>query len=109
MSALVMPELCLLGAALLSSLAALAIGRGLRLPASGLRVALARTLECVGLAVVFLLLNLLLELALVLLARRAFGRFVSLYYAADATIVPISCLQALALCWWRHGTRALSR
>ena len=70
-----------------------------------LRLAIRRTLGCVGLSLVFFAVNLIVEAALVLLTRTLTGRFVTLYLAGDLMIVPISCLQALAVWWWRECAR----
>jgi hypothetical protein len=76
------------------------LGRRRALPARSLRAALSRTLECVGLAVVFLLLNTLAGAAVTLLLRAVSGRFVSLYLLTDSLLVLLSALQAVALRWW---------
>jgi hypothetical protein len=101
-----MPELVMLAAAALTSLAAYAlVRRRAMLSLAGFREAVQRTLECVGASVVFLLLNLLIEAALVLALRRLTGQFVSLYFAGDGMIIPISCLQGLTACWWMSVSR----
>jgi len=67
-----------------------------------LRSAAARTLETIGLAVVFLFLNVVVGFCLALIARKVAGDFVSLYLNDDATIVALSALQALVVQWWRE-------
>jgi hypothetical protein len=64
--------------------------------------AAARTLETIGLAVVFLFLNVAVGFGLALVARKVAGGFVSLYLNDDATIVALSALQALVVQWWRE-------
>jgi hypothetical protein len=83
-----------------SSLAAALVVRGRS--RRRLRSAMGKTLETLGLAAVFLLLNVGVGFCLTLLARVVGGRFVSLYYSDDATILAISVLQALVFQWWRE-------
>ena len=68
--------------------------RGALLPA------LARMLECAGLAIVLAAFNLAVGFVLVLVLRRLTGSFVSLYLNTDATLLVLSALQAVALQWW---------
>jgi len=84
----------------LTSWAALVLGRRRGITRAGLGAALARTLECVGLTVVFYALNTLLGAALTLLARALTRGFVSLYMTTDSLLLGFSLLQALALRWW---------
>jgi hypothetical protein len=74
-------------------------------PAGGVIAASGKVLECVGLAVVFCLLNVVVGTALVLSARVVSGRFVSLYLGADQTLLVASALQALLIQWWRESSR----
>lgn len=93
----------------LTSLGAYVVGaRGLRLSGSGLRTAAARALECVGLTIVFLVANVAIGAVIVLGARVLAGGFVSLYPAADMTLLPLSLLQGLTFQWWRERARAAS-
>lgn len=87
-----------------TSAAACLIGRRrLRLPRAGLVSATARTLECLGLAMVFLAANLAVGLALILPIRALSGRHVSVYLLNDATIAILSVLQGLVFRWWWSG------
>ena len=63
---------------------------------------IARTLETVGIAVVFFVANVALTVVAVL-ALRLFGIFTSLYLGTDPTIALLSCLQALVLQFWRYS------
>jgi hypothetical protein len=56
--------------------------------------------ECVGLAIGLVALNVAVGFLLVLALRRLTGSFVSLYLNTDATLVALSVLQAIALQWW---------
>jgi hypothetical protein len=85
-----------------SGLALLFGRRRLRLTPSGLRLAWGRTLECVGLAVVFYALNVGLGIGVALLLRAA-GRYSSLYTSGDVSLVVFSVLQALVFEWWRRA------
>jgi hypothetical protein len=97
------PLFPLLVAALASLLLWLAGGGRLRLQRQHLRPAIASALEAVGLTVVFLVLDLAVSVGLALLARAA-GRFISLYLAADGTLVFLALLQALVFQrWWERG------
>jgi hypothetical protein len=84
----------------------LAATRGLGIRRDALRPALARMLECVGLAIVIAALNVAVGVLLVLALRRLTGSFVSLYLITDGTLLVLSLLQAIALQWWlREGER----
>jgi len=78
----------------------LAATRGLGARRGALRPALARLLECVGLAIVLAALNLAVGFLLVLALRRLTGSFVSLYLNTDGTLLVLSLLQAVVLQWW---------
>ncbi len=84
----------------LSSLAAVLVARARS--RRRLRSAVGKTLETIGLAAVFLLLNVGVGFCLTLLARVVVGRFVSLYYSDDVTILAVSVLQALVFQWSRE-------
>jgi len=92
--------LFLLLPAVLTSAGAWLLGRRRGRSAGGLRIAVARLLECVGLTVVFAVLNTALGAALTLLARALSQGFVSLYMVTDSVLLGISALQAVALRWW---------
>jgi hypothetical protein len=99
----VIPELLLVIAALVSSAVAYAaMRRAGGASAASLRLAVSRTMECVGMILLFLAGNVLIEIVLVLLARQVAGRFISLYFAGDPLVVAIACVQGLVVCWWRH-------
>ena len=74
--------------------------RGLGLRRSALPAALARVVECAGLAIVLAAVNVAVGFLLVLALRPLTGTFVSLYLNTDATLVGLSVLQAVALQWW---------
>lgn len=74
--------------------------RGLRLSPTGLRLALGRMLESVGMTVIFFVVNLAVGVTGILVARMVMGVFVSLYLAADETILVLSLLQGLTFQWW---------
>jgi hypothetical protein len=64
--------------------------------------AIGKALETLGIAAVFLFLNLGFGFCLALLARTVAGSFVSLYLNDDVAIVILSVLQALVFQWWRE-------
>jgi hypothetical protein len=77
----------------------------LQFPRSGLWQALGRTCECVGLTLVFFLLNLALGMLVILAVRSLTGRFVSLYSISDILLLVLSLLQALIFQGWQEGSR----
>jgi hypothetical protein len=90
----------------LTSLGTYIVGiKRLRLSASGLWVALGEAFACVGLTVIFFLLNLAIGMLAILAARFFSGGFVSLYTASDLTMLVLSGLQALAFQAWRANAR----
>ena len=75
-------------------------------PLPELRGALARALECVGLAVVMLGVNVVVGMIVVLALRAVTGSFISLYPNADLTLLVLSLVQALVLqAWWLPPAR----
>lgn len=86
--------------ALSSAVAALLAVRGR--PHRRLGSAVGKALETLGIAAVFLCLNVGLGFCLALLARAVTGRFVSLYLNDDVSILILSVLQALVFQWWRE-------
>ncbi len=91
--------------ALTSAIVWLAVRRRAGFAGRRLRPALARVAELVGLTVLLFVLNLATGFVLVLLLRRATGRFVSLYVNTDVTLLVLSALQAVALQWWKGEGR----
>jgi hypothetical protein len=61
---------------------------------------LAATLECLGMTVIFVLLNVVLGAVCVLAIRGLTTSFVSLYMFSDLALVLLSLLQGLAFRWW---------
>jgi hypothetical protein len=62
-----------------------------------------RTLETVGLAVVFFMVNVSVTVVGIL-GFRALGWFISLYVATDYTLVALSSLQAVLFQFWRYSS-----
>jgi hypothetical protein len=89
----------------LSSAAAIALGRSRGWPRRALSPALGKMLEGLGLAVVFFAANIALG-AVLALAARAAGGFVSLYTVSDEALLALSLLQGLAFQRWREASRA---
>ena len=88
-----------------TSAAAFVTGRSLlRLSPRAVRPAVARTLECVGLAVLFYAANVGCELMAAFISRAA-GRFASLYIGSDTSLPFLSLLQAMVFQWWRTAGR----
>jgi hypothetical protein len=96
----------ILAVAGLTSVGAYALGIArLGLSKSGLRLAFGRVCECVGLTLVFSVLNLAVAMFAILAIRALSGRFVSLYIASDVTFLMLSWLQALTFQAWRESSR----
>jgi hypothetical protein len=93
--------LFILGLVALTTLAAYAVGRrALRLSPSHLARAAGEALESVGLLILFYLANLAAG-AMLGLAARAAGYFVSLYLLTDPAVLALSFLQAMVFQRWR--------
>jgi hypothetical protein len=101
-----MESLLILVVAALTSAAACIFGIArLQFSRSRLWLAFGKTCECLGLTVVFCVLNLAVAMFAILAMRSLSGRFVSLYLASDTTFVMLSLLQALTFQAWREGAR----
>jgi hypothetical protein len=88
----------------LTSLGAWVVGTWwLGLAVGGLRTAAGRVLECAGLTVIFLFLNLGLGVLGVVGLRALSGRFVSFYIFPLFILTILSTLQALLFAWWWRG------
>jgi hypothetical protein len=73
----------------------------LRRPLAGLIGAAGMTLEVIGTVVCFVVANLLVGAALVLVLRRWTAHYLSLYEVSDLTLLGLSFLQALTFYAWR--------
>jgi hypothetical protein len=76
--------------------------RGLRLSRPGLWPILGKVCECIGVTLVLFLLDLAVGMFAILAWRSLTGRFVSIYIAADTTVLILSLLQALTFQAWRE-------
>lgn len=86
----------------LTSLGAYVVGaKALKLSGSGIRMAISKMLECLGMTLVFLGVNIAVGVIVILAARVATGESVSLYLATDGTLLALSLIQGLAFQWWR--------
>jgi hypothetical protein len=96
-------SLSLVGIVALTSLGAYLIAtRACALSRHRLPSALAEAMECLGLGVLFFIGNLATGVALILGVRGASGRFVSIYWLNDITLVALSLLQGLVAHCWRR-------
>ncbi len=68
------------------------------------RLAFERTVETIGLALVFFGFNVAI-VVLVVLVLRTLGTFASLYIATDPVLLILSGLQALGFQFWRYAGR----
>jgi hypothetical protein len=97
-------SLTLVGIVALTSLGAFLVATWrLGLRRDGLPKAIGQTLECLGLAVIFLAANLAAGMVLVLGLRAVTGQFISIYGLSDITVAALSLLQALLLQHWRRS------
>jgi hypothetical protein len=79
--------------------------RRLGLRRAGLSWAVAEALTYLGLAVIFLIANLVVGITLVFAYRALSRQFVSVYVLNDITLPFLSLLQALVLHCWRQRPR----
>ncbi|MFQ5960880.1 MAG: hypothetical protein ACE5MG_05755 [Candidatus Methylomirabilales bacterium] len=97
-----MKQVFILALVSVTSLGAYLIGaKGLKLPGRGIRKAIGKMLECLGITLVFLVLNIGLGVVTILATRVLTGGFVSMYRAADGTLLVLSLIQGLVFQWWR--------
>ena len=66
-----------------------------------IRKAAGKMFECFGVSLVFFVVNLSAGMIGILVARALTREFVSLYMAADVTVLVLSVLQGHAFVWWR--------
>ncbi len=89
----------------LTSVGAYWVGaKGLGLSGRGLRRAVGKVLECLGMMLVFLVGNLAAGMIAILAARVVTRKFVSLYLIDDEVLVILSLLQGLAFQCWRDAS-----
>jgi hypothetical protein len=90
----------------LTSVGAYAFGAaGLGFSTPRLWSALGKVWECVGLTLVFSIVNLAVATCAILSVRSLSERFISLYIASDTTLLILSWFQALTFQAWREGSR----
>ena len=100
-----MVGLYLLAVCAFTSAVGIWLGRRRGLSTAALSAAVGRVLECVGLAMVLLAVNVIVGVVAVLALRVLTGRFLSLYANADITLLVLSFLQALLLQAWELGEK----
>ncbi len=83
--------------------------KGLRLSRTDIGQAVGKALECVGMTLVFFVINLTAAAVSILSLRLLALDFVSLYLAADETLLVLSLLQGLTFQWWWHPSRPCPR
>ena len=82
---------------------------GFGLPRAGLRPAVGRVLECVGLSLVFLVANVLVGIVAILALRALTKTSVSVYLVADEALPVLSLLQGLTFLYWRDHSAPASK
>jgi hypothetical protein len=88
----------------LTSIGAYYVGaRALGLPSARLGAAVARMLESIGMALIFLAAHLTASVLIVLITRGLTGTFVSAYATDDAVWLGLSLIQGLAFQAWRES------
>ena len=101
-----MASLFIIGILALTSLVAYFVGtRALGLGRDRLTQATLEALECLGLAVVFLVGNLAAGVALTLGLRALTGHFITIYWLNDISVPALSLLQALVLQSWLRRSK----
>lgn len=78
--------------------------RWLRLSVSALLRGVDKTLECLGVCTVFLLVNVIVGVVVTVVTRTLSGQFLSLYLATGLVFLPLSFLQGLAFWCWRRAS-----
>ena len=101
-------DLILIGSVIgTTSLVAYLIARQpMRLSTRTLRVAVEKTLESVGMMLIFFVVNITLATAAIIALRGA-GIFVSVYGIGDIVWVILTLLQGVAFQWWRELARSV--
>jgi hypothetical protein len=96
-------ELLLVGVVGLTSLAAYGLAvKGLGLSTVGLRSAVGRMLECVGITLIFAIVNFGVAAAVIFGVRTLSSGFISLYWLDDVAWWALSVLQGLTWSLWRE-------
>jgi hypothetical protein len=91
----------------LTSMAAYFVGaKGFRLSHQCIYKAVRRMLDCLGITLIFLGVNLGAAVIVIRAARALTGESLSLYLAADATLLVLSLIQALIFQGWRDLSAA---
>jgi hypothetical protein len=80
--------------------------KGLGLPQKCIHKAVRRMLDCLGITLIFLGVNLGAVVIVILAARALTGEFLSLYLATDETLLVLSLIQALIFQGWRDLSAA---
>lgn len=94
----------------LTSLAAYLVGaKWFGLSWHVLRSAVGRMFECIGIMLIFCVVNLAVVVITILTIRSLTDRFLPLEIASDLTLPALSLLQALILQWWRELSAPRSR
>ena len=75
--------------------------KGLKLSGTAVQKAVSKMLEYLGMAFVFLGINIAVAVIAIVAARVLTRGFVSLYLAGDGTLLVLSLIQGLAFQWWR--------
>ena len=78
-------------------------------PGRALRPAFDRTLECIGVTMIFATLNVAFAGAVILGLRSLAGIFVSIYVINDIAWLGLSLAQGLTFWWWRTLARSRER
>lgn len=81
------------------------LGRRLGLRRDALGAATRGLLECAGLALVLLVVNTAVAVAVVLVGRGLLGRHLSIYFADDPALPLLSLLEAVLFQLWRQASQ----
>lgn len=76
--------------------------KGLKLSGLAMQKAVGKMFESLGMVLIFLGINVGVGVIVILAARVLTRGFVSMYLAADATVLVLSLIQGLTFQWWRE-------
>jgi len=88
----------------LTSVGAYLVGlKALSLPRQQLFYSIRKTLEGLGMSLIFFMINLVVGITIILCVRSVTGFFLSVYKVADLSLLVLSCFQGLLFQRWRDS------
>ena len=74
-----------------------------RFPRQQLFYSISKTLEVLGMSLIFFVINLMVGIIIILFVRNVTGFFLSVYKVADLSLLVLSCFQGLLFQRWRDS------